>query len=198
MSVAGIRRALRSEEGFTLAELAVATVVLTIVLLAVGGLMFSTTVTQRTVSAVSQATSSAQTAATVIQARLRNATTMQLTTVDGTDQLLVARVAGTGGAVSFECAAWYFAADEHQLRSTSWATAGSTPLPTGAAGVASWALLVDGVHPVSGSTTVFAPPSGSTIAAAFEVVSNADNEPTRVQFTAVLSGGTGGGTECWD
>jgi prepilin-type N-terminal cleavage/methylation domain-containing protein len=195
--VNALRRHLRDDEGFTLVELLVAAAVLSIILLGVGGLMFSTTVTQRTVSAVSQSASSAQTAADEIRTLVRNAAEFRLTAVDGTDQLLIARVAGTGATESFSCKAWYYAADEHQLRSSTWAVAGSTALPASAAAVSAWTLLLDGVGPRAGST-IFSPPVGGTIEVAFEVESDDRNEPTAIQFTAALAGGPGGGTTCWD
>jgi type II secretory pathway pseudopilin PulG len=199
MSAARWRQALRSDEGFTLAELAVATVVLTIVLVAVGGLMFSTTVTQRTVSAVSLASSSGQTAADVIQSRVRNAVELRpLATLDGADQLLVARVAGTGSSANFTCVGWYYAADEGELRTSTWPTAGSTALPTNADGVAEWSLLASGVAPTTGNAGVFHSATTSSVGVAFEVASNADNEPTRIQFTAALAADPEGGTTCWD
>ncbi|WP_395640465.1 PilW family protein [Pseudolysinimonas sp.] len=185
------------DDGFTLVELLIATGILSLILLGVGGLMFSTTVTQRTVTAVSQSASSAQTAADEIHTLLRNAAEFRLTAVDGTDQLLLARVAGTGTTASYTCKAWYYAADEHQLRSSTWPVAGSTTLPTSATSVAGWSLLLDGVGPRTG-TTVFAPPVGGTIEVAFEVESDDRNEPTAIQFTAALAGGPGGGTTCWD
>ena len=190
-----LRRA--GDDGFTLIELVVASAILVVVLLGVGGLMFSTTVTQRTVSAVSESASSAQTAADAIRTLVRNAAEFRLTAVDGTDQLLIARVAGTGATATFRCEAWYYAADEHQLRSKTWPVAGSTTLPGNAAAVSGWTLLLDGVTPRSGST-IFAPPVGGTIEVAFEVESDDRNEPTAIEFTAARSGGPGGGTTCWD
>jgi prepilin-type N-terminal cleavage/methylation domain-containing protein len=197
MSTRGARPGDAGDEGFTLIELVVASAILVIVLLGVGGLMFSTTVTQRTVSAVSQSASSAQTAADEIRTLVRNAAEFRLTAVDGTDQLLIARVAGTGATATYTCTAWYYAADEHQLRTKNWPVAGSTTLPGNAAAVAGWTLLLDGVTPRTGST-VFAPPVGGTIQVAFEVESDDQNEPTAIEFTAALAGGPGGGTTCWD
>lgn len=192
------RRRLRDDEGFTLVELAVATAVLSIILLAVGGLMFSTTITQRSVTAISDATTSAQTAADGIRTQLRNAAEFRLTTVDGHDQLLVARIAGGGSAASFTCRAWYAARDEQELRATTWPVAGSTALPARPSDVASWALLLSGVTPRDGSTDIFAPPVGGTIEVGFEVASDDRNEPTAIQFTAAMSGTQGGSTTCWD
>lgn len=197
----GLVRRLRAarDDGFTLVELVVASGVLSIILLAIGGLMFSTTITQRTVSAVSESASSAQTAADAIRTQIRNAAEFRPpTTVDGTDQLLIARVAGMDSTATYSCVAWYYAADERQLRTRSWPVAGSTALPTSAASVSGWALLLDGVTPRSGSAAVFSPPVGGTIEVAFEVESDDRNEPTAIQFTAALAGGQGGGTTCWD
>lgn len=184
--------------GFTLVELAVATAVLSVILLAVGGLMLGTTLTQRSVTAVSGASSSAQTAAAELRAELRNAVEVDLRTVDGTDQLLLARVAGTGSSATFTCRGWYYAHDERELRTSTWPVAGSTPLPSSASAVATWTLLLSGVGPRSGSTTVFSPPSGGTIEIAFDVAPDDRNEPIAIQLSAATSGVPGGGTTCWD
>lgn len=186
------------DDGFSLVELVIATAILSIILLAVGGLMFSTTITQRSVSAVTGASSSAQTAADGIRTQLRNAAEFRLTTVDSHDQLLVARVAGGGTATAYVCRAWYFASGERELRTSTWAVAGSTPLPTRPSGVATWELLLSEVTPRSGSTVVFDPPVGGTIGVAFEVATDARNDPIAIEFTAAQSGNQGGGTTCWD
>jgi prepilin-type N-terminal cleavage/methylation domain-containing protein len=197
--VNALRARLRvDDEGFSLVELVIATAILSIILLAVGGLMFSTTITQRSVSAVTGASSSAQTAADGIRTQLRNAAEFRLTTVDAHDQLLVARVAGAGTATAYVCRAWYFAVDERELRTRTWAVAGSTALPTGPSGVATWELLLSEVTPRSGSTVVFDPPVGGTIGVAFEVATDDRNDPIAIEFTAAQSGNQGGGTTCWD
>lgn len=195
----GLRARLRAEDdGFSLVELVIATAVLSIILLAVGGLMFSTTITQRSVSAVTSASSQAQTAADGIRTQLRNAAEFRLTTVDSHDQLLIARVASGASTTTYLCRAWYFARDERELRTTTWAVAGSTALPTAPSGVASWTSLLTGVTPRSGSTVVFDPPVGGTIKVGFEVATDSRNKPIAIQFTAAQSGNQGGGNTCWD
>ena len=194
-----LRARLRSsaDDGFTLVELIVATAVLSVILLAVGGLMFSTTITQRTVTAVSDASNSAQTAADGLRTQLRNAAEFRLTTVDGHDQLLIARVAGGSSTASYQCRAWYFASEEHELRSRTWPVAGSTTLPTQPSSVEAWPLLLTGVTPRTGPA-VFQPPVGGTIKIGFEVESDDRNEPVAIEFTAAMSGNQGGGNTCWD
>jgi prepilin-type N-terminal cleavage/methylation domain-containing protein len=194
--VNALRARLRADGGFTLVELVVASGILAIILLAVGGLMFSTTMTQRTVSAVNDASSSAQTVADGLRTELRNAAEFRVTTVDTHDRLLVARIAGTGTSTTYTCRAWYFARDEQQVRSRSWPVAGSTALPTTPAAVETWALLLDGVTPHAPSTDVFGTPTGGKVEIAFEVASDDRNEPTAIRFTAV--GGQAGGITCWD
>jgi len=185
------------DDGFSLVELVVASAVLSVILLAVGGLMFSTTVTQRSVSAVSQSASSAQTAADEIRTLVRNASEFRLTTVNSTDQLLIARVAGEGATATYTCRGWYYSASTRQLRARTWPVAGSTTLPTNATGVSTWGLLLQGVSPRTGST-IFKPPVSGTVEVSFEVDSDARNDPTAIKFTAALAGGQGGGTTCWD
>ncbi len=194
--MSGVRARVRDDDGFTLIELIVATAVLSIILLAVGGMMYSTTITQRTVSSVNDASSTAQTAADGIRTQLRNAAEFRVTTVDGHDQLLVARIASTAGTASYTCRAWYFARDEQQLRSREWPVAGSTALPTRPGSVADWPLLVDGIDPRPGLTGIFGTSSGGAVKVEFEVASDDRNEPIAIQFTA--TGGQGGGSTCWD
>jgi len=198
-------RVRENEDGFTLVELVVATAILGIILLAVGGLMFSTTTTQRSVSAVNDASSSAQTAADGLRTQLRNAAGFRLTTVDGHDQLLVARVASTGTPTTYTCRAWYFARDERELRTTTWPAPRSTALPTRPDQVSTWALLLRDVSPRPASTAVFGSPTlpsapvevvGGTLEIAFEVASDDRNKPTAIKFTATSGGAQGGVSTC--
>lgn len=193
-----LRARMATDDGFSLVELVIATAVLSIILLAVGGLMFSTTITQRSVSSVTGASSAAQTAADGMRTQLRNAAEFRLTTVDGHDQLLIARVASGSSTASYVCRAWYFATDERELRTTTWPVAGSTTLPTGPNGTAAWSALLSGVTPRSGSAVVFEPPVGGTIKVGFEVATDSRNKPIAIQFTAAMSGNQGGGSTCWD
>lgn len=197
------RLGLAREGGFTLVELVVATAILSIILLGVGGLMVSTTMTQRSVSAVNDASSTAQTAADGLRTQLRNAAGFRLeTTNGGRDQLLVARVAGTStgnSPIPYTCRAWHFARDARELRTVSWAVGATRPTD-----LSSWQLLLSKVAARGSSTKVFAPANATSpllvqsgsLEIAFEVASDAQNKPTAIQLTATSGGASGGVSPC--
>lgn len=163
-----IRAALRadSDEGFTLVELLVATLLFGLVGIVIASIFISTLNVQQTVSGVSTSTNTAQSAASNIDNGIRNASGFSLTATSG-DQLLVARVAGAGSSLTWTCRAWYYSSSAGTIRTTSGPVGTKIVAPTSSA-LAAWTLLTGSVTPRSGST-IFTDVDGVTLAVAFDV-----------------------------
>lgn len=143
---------LRDDNGVTLVELVIYSLLLVIIGGFVGNLIVRGFVAQRDIGAASAATSTGQTAAQSIVQGVRNASVIGLVPSASGTQLLVARVAGDEAVLSWTCQAWYFDGDEIYTVSSS------TGAPTevqAAGGV----LLAAGVTELSASTPVFDAPS---------------------------------------
>jgi len=178
---------LRREDGFSLTEMLVAAALFALVVFVAGGIFIGQAAAQRQVSAVTSATTDAQSAGNAIDGGIRNSTGFKLRTV-GTDQFLVARVAGTGATLQWECRAWYYSSSAGTIRSTT-ATPGTPMSPPTATALESWILLVDGVTPRTGST-IFSD-SGATLTVAFNAVTGEGAQPVAISFsTSPLAGVT--------
>lgn len=160
-----------SEEGFTLIELMVSALLIVLVLSVVGGLMVSTTLTERRVRDVTSATNAGQLVARSVTTGIRNSANsvsttapFMLTNPTGNDQLLVALKIGSAATVTSQCVAWYYSATEHSVRYKTSATAIAAP---SAATLATWILLSTGITPFSG-TAIFAPRGSKGITLAFK------------------------------
>jgi len=140
-----MRRAQRAtDEGFTMVELLVASVLGVIVLLIVGSLLINGLRGQSSVTSITTATNDSQLAATTIQSDIRNSTAVK-TTVIGSDQFVVARVArGTETTVAYQCVAWYYSASKDEIRSTESAAAIAAP---SASSLANWRLVASKIEP---------------------------------------------------
>lgn len=186
-------RPARADEGFTLVEMIVATALFALVFTVLGGAMIATITTQGTVTTVTSSTRDAQVVATTIDTRIRNSSEFQVTNV-GADQLLVARVAGSGSSLTWRCYGWYFSsANGGSIRMTS--TAPGTKITTPSADqLASWTLLVSGVAPRTGSTVFTA--SGTQLAVAFDATAG-DNQPVAIDFTTVRLTGVSEALTCY-
>lgn len=181
----------KADEGFTLIELMVAAMLLVLVLSVVGGLMISTTSSERIVRSVTSATNAGQLVSRSVTMGIRNsgnsastAVPFMLTTPAGSDQMLSALRIGSGAAATSQCVAWYYSATEHSVRYTTSTAAITAP---SSAALASWTLLSTGVTPLSG-TGIFALQGSKGITLAFkEDAGNADG----VVFQSSVSSRTG-------
>ncbi len=184
---------LRREDGFTLTEMIAAAAIFALVSLTLGGVMISISRAQTQVTTATSATNMAQTAADSIDSGVRNASALKLT-ASGSDQLLVAKVAGSGTTLTWQCRGWYYsAADGGKLWMTQ--TASGTPIgvPTSAQ-LATWTLLIDGVTPSSG-TTVFTR-SGSRVEVGF-LVAVTGTSPVQMDFTTTSLLGVSEDASCY-
>lgn len=195
-----VRPSADSEDGFTLIELMVTVLLLTLVLGMVAGVMISTMNTEKSVRSVTGATNSGQLIVRAVEQRARNAQAMtsasgpllfSLTSPVTSDQLLIVRSVGSSAAITTTCSAWYYQASSKSLRYKTSPSAISAP---SAAALASWTLLADGIRPIS-TGAVFSV-SGQRLALAFAV--DAGKSPS-VKFQTSIGSQTGmvGGAPCF-
>jgi prepilin-type N-terminal cleavage/methylation domain-containing protein len=188
-----IRRRLRRDDGFTLTEMIAAAAIFSLVSLALGGVMISITNAQTQVTTSTSATSMAQATADSIDSGVRNASALNLE-ASGSDQLLVAKVAGAGTTLTWHCRGWFYSSsDGGKIWMTQTADGTKITVPD-AAELASWTLLVDGVTPSSGST-VFTR-SGSSVEVGF-LVAVTGTSPVQMDFTTTSLLGVSEDASCF-
>jgi prepilin-type N-terminal cleavage/methylation domain-containing protein len=145
-----LRRAERAERpadaGMTLVELLVAMLIGTIVLLLIGATFHRTLVTQRDVTALSQAANQAQTAANQVERSVRNATAVGTATTASSIQNVRMRTrTGASGGAATRCEAYAYDPAAKTLRFK----ASSTAIDPNTS--STWTLLVDKVSPSAGT-----------------------------------------------
>lgn len=172
---------LRRDHGFTFTEMLVASALFSLVILVAGGIFLGQFRAQQQVTAVTGATTDAQIAANTIDEGIRNSSAFRVVPV-GSDQLLVARVAGSATTLQWSCHAWYYSASEGTIRSSVRTPASAVAVPT-AGDLASWTLLVDGVRPRGGSAVVFSE-SGATLSVAFDAATGDGYQPVAISFSS--------------
>jgi hypothetical protein len=152
------------------------------------------TATQRTVTAVTTSTSTAQLAASAIEGGVRNASDVSTVTTVGTDQYFVVRTANQGATITWNCRAWYYSsANGGSIRSTQTADGTKITAPT-AAQLQNWTLLVSGVTPRSGTGIFTSTVGGVTIAFNASVT---DSKPIAIQTTVVKRTGVTEAGTCY-
>jgi Tfp pilus assembly protein PilW len=184
MTLIGIRRRLtppaRREEGFTLVELIIYAMLMTVVVALAGAIFLSALTGQRDVAATANGDNTGQLVSQSISNGIRSATYIRVTTISSTTQMLVVATPGrTVGSPVTKCQAWYFTADNGGAVYTL--TSGSTILvPTLTALTSTWSLLATGVGL---STRVGAP--------AAMLTPNSLLGTTSVSYEFTMSNGTG-------
>ena len=177
--MAPLRARIKEEDGFTLPELLVYAVVMTIVLTVVAGLIITTTMTEKTVRTVFTASTDGQLAADNVQTGIRNASAFKLTSPTATTQLVIARVAHGDAAVNWVCAAWlYTPANGGSIRYHE--SPNLIAAPT-AAQAEDWTALITGITPSSG-TKIFST-TGDQLTIAYEVKAG-DDPPASIKTSA--------------
>lgn len=177
---AAFRRRATEDRGITLMELLVASGLLSLVVIVVGGLLVSLFSTERLVSGVAQGTTAAQLTATSIADRIRNASTFEVSGSAGSE-LLVARVASGGESIVWTCHAWYFTSEgDGAIRYTSGPDGTAITAPTSQQ-LETWSSLVEGVSaPEDGR--VFTE-EGNTVRVAFDAATG-DAPAVAIRFAA--------------
>jgi prepilin-type N-terminal cleavage/methylation domain-containing protein len=188
-----LRRLRHEEGGFTLTELLASSALFALVVLVAGSIFIGQLSAQQQVSAITSTTTDAQLAGTSIDAGIRNSTGFKLTAVSA-DQLLVARVAGGGSTLQWTCRAWYYQASSHSIRMHS-STPGTPVTAPTSTQLATWTLLLDGVHPTTG-TTIFSA-AGETVSVSFRADTDDDNKPVAIELSSAPLAGVTENSTCY-
>jgi len=184
----------RRDAGFTLTEMIVGSALFAMVVLVAGSILVGMFSAQRQVGAITSTTTDAQLAGTVIDTGIRNSSGFKLTPVSD-DQFLVARVAGTGASLQWECRAWYYSAATSTIRASSAVPGAPMATPT-AAQLTSWSLLADGVRPRPGATAVFTA-AGSTVTVSFDATTTDADRPVAIEFVSSPLAGVTENATCY-
>jgi type II secretory pathway pseudopilin PulG len=164
------------QSGFTLVELLLYVALSLVVLVIAGGILISGLRTQETAGSVTNAANTAQQIVRSVQAGVRNASAITVTSnsTSGT-QLLLARTVGTDpNSTAPSCQAWYYTPGNGGNVYTKRTTPASLiTLPSGGPqGV--WTFLGKGVSPSDPVTgKVFNAPSGGRVELRFDVAAGA-------------------------
>ena len=142
---------LTDEDGFTLVELLIYTLLLAVVLAIVGGFMINSIKSSNTVRTTSEASTEGQQIAGSLQAGIQNATAVTGTDYSDGSALVIARVATRGTSLNWACEAWYYSAEDKAVYTKTSYPAAAITVPSGGP-KGSWQLLGDGVVPVLGGT----------------------------------------------
>jgi hypothetical protein len=161
-----------ADDGYTLPELILYGVLLTMVLAVGASIMISGTFVERTVRNVFGASTSAQLAADSIETGIRNSSGFKVIVPTTGTQMVQARVAQGTTSVVWNCASWYYTPTVQS--GSIWYRSSSSAIsaPT-SGGYTGWTILASGVSPTSG-TGIFAI-SGDLLTFSFKT--SAGNDP---------------------
>ena len=164
------------ERGFTLVELMVSAALSISVLSITGGILISGLKTQEIARSVTDAANTAQQIVHSVQAGVKNASAIKVTSngVTGTQLLLVRSVSSDPNSTSPSCQAWYYSPlNGGAVYTTRTTPAVAITVPVGGPqGV--WTILGSGVSPADPVTgKVFNAPSGGRVELKFDVASGA-------------------------
>jgi Tfp pilus assembly protein PilW len=151
------------DEGFTLVELLIYSVLLVIVVSIVGGLVISSVRTSNDVRSSTSAAGQGQLIATSVNTEIRQASWVKVVQLSA-GQFVVARTTTGDASLSWQCTAWYFdATGDGTIYTISSTTNISQPATT----PTTWTLLAEGVtatgnHAFAISPAVTPLPASST------------------------------------
>ena len=162
----------RRDAGFTLVEFMIASLLSIIVLAIAGGILISGLRTQEIARSVTDAANTAQQIVHSVQAGVKNASAITVTSnaVTGTQLLLVRTVSPDPNSTAPSCQAWYYTpSNGGAVYTTRTTPAAAITLPTGGPqGV--WTILGTGVSPADPNTgKVFNAPNGGRVELKFDV-----------------------------
>jgi Tfp pilus assembly protein PilW len=177
------------DSGFTLIELLVYGVLLGLALVAISSVFIGIIGAQTKVTASTATANAAQVTANTITAALRDSAGFSISTPTGSDQLLLIRSAQTTNTVDWLCQAWYYSASAGSIRYTTSSTAIST------SNASSWPVLITGVSPQTGSTTIFSSSSQTVTIAFSAAITNL--KPVNITTSVVSPAGTAGTAPCF-
>jgi type II secretory pathway component PulJ len=172
----------RNEGGFSLPELMIYVLLLSIVMIIIGSMLISSLRTERTVDRVVAASTSAQLAIKSIEYGVRNASAHRIFNLTNTDQLLRARVAKPDQEdLDYSCRAWYFDRAKSELR---YKESDAKILDPSTAELAEWTLLAHNVTPTS-APNVFGDGATLELTVGFRVATGGDDPPAEIKTSVV-------------
>jgi len=163
-----------NDEGITLIELIVASMLSLTVLCILAGMFISTTSAEATVRSLTSATTSSQLAWNAIDRSTRNSSAVDVTAV-GSDTVMRARTVGSAATAVWGCSAFYYSSTDKTIRYSTSTTAIAAPANTAAQ--RSWTLLADNV-------------TKTGTAAVFVVATNSAGSQTLTTTFSVLASGS--------
>lgn len=188
--LAPFARRMRSEDGFSLPELIIYSIVSVIAMLIIVGIASVVVISGETVNSNVKASESAQSVTQSLSDGIRNSTGTKITAVTGGGQWLRARVATrNNAAVGYVCESWYYSPTDQTIRYDLSPTTAAPTAPSD-----SWLLLADGVTPVSG-TGIFGG-SWSRLTIKFDVTER-EGTPSRVNAVNASRATTEMGSPCY-
>jgi type II secretory pathway pseudopilin PulG len=170
---------LRSDaSGMTLVEVIMTTLLFALVASVAGGLIFTTSLAQRTVDSIVVATTNGQLAADSIETGIRNASAFKVSSPSAGDQLVIARIPRGTNNVVWNCAAWYFdSRGDGSIRFFESEYLIAAPSQSQLDG---WTVLVSGIDPTAGS--VFTQ-SGRALEVEFHAFAGNNSPPATIKTT---------------
>lgn len=181
------------DDGLTLVELLVYSLLLVGVFLIVGTIMISSLSIEQMVRTSTQTASNAQLAASSIESGVRNGTDFAVENV-GDDRVLLVRTAGSDpGAVTWHCAAWYFSESTGTIRYTR-SSSDSAPVVVPGSEPVDWTLLASGIEAVE-TREVFSF-DGATLTIEFQGTSES-MQPVLVKSSSALRAGAQEKASCF-
>lgn len=175
---------MRSEKGFTLIELMIASSLAILVLLIAGGMVLSSFSADRNVQQSRISSSHGQLVAESVTSGVRHASRVSLTSPTVDSQVLMALIVEDAVAdpAIAHCQAWYFG--DGQIRTTTSPTAIAVPLAP--ADVSNWSQLAEGVEAV-GVAPVFTVPDPAAVAVGLVFQVKGDSGITLLIETTAVS-----------
>ena len=172
---------IREDRGFTLIELLISSMLLMLVIGAVGGVLLSSMSAEDTVRDTTSAARSGQIAVASLTKGVRQARAVNVTTPFAGAVLVRTLIVdnATAGSAQAHCEAWVYADGEIRTRRSATAIAA----PTGLAAITGWTLLTAGVEPVAGRPVLSA--NGAGVDVAFHV--SQDDGPQALIDTHAVS-----------
>lgn len=138
------------EGGFTLVELVISGMLVSVVVLVVGGILVSSYRAESVVRSVTTSTTDAQLAVNVMESTIRNASAVRVSGATGGSQLAQVRVVSATGP---SCVSWYYHAPTEAIYERRGTSAVGAPSESAVA-PSGWTLLIDGVTPAQGSAVL--------------------------------------------
>ncbi len=200
-----LARAADGDDGITLVELIVYSIILAFVLAIVGALLINGLTTQRDVRDRTEATNTIQNAFAAVERSVRNSGGGF---IDGGGTLLVVReriAASTTNADRWRCAGYFLDESTGDLRrvldSTGTTTAAALAAANPATIASAWDVLLPDASRI-GTTRAFGPADGalaeySTVELSLRAATGPNQKPVELSTSAVLRPQSGSSLMCW-